>query len=169
MQSIEKDDMDQHPPKRCKLGRAGGVNTFATSRPSTRHRAISVGENSTCHNGNEYLHSSDHDLDCGKLLESLSFDRRDARLRNVTSATPKTCEWLFHHKDFKAWLQDDRIAEHHGFLWIKGKPGSGKSTIMKTAWQWANKRRTKNGIVLSLFFNARAPNELEKSCMGLYR
>lgn len=58
--------------------------------------------------------------------------------------------------------------EHHGFLWIKGKPGAGKSTIMKQALQRV-KRQLAGTIVISYFFNARGEDPLEKSTLGMYR
>ncbi|KAK8016092.1 NB-ARC and ankyrin domain protein [Apiospora rasikravindrae] len=54
-----------------------------------------------------------------------------------------------------------------GFLWIKGKPGAGKSTMMKFLLDQAH--RTKKGqTIISFFFNARG-SDLEKSTLGLYR
>ncbi|KAJ6439239.1 hypothetical protein O9K51_08651 [Purpureocillium lavendulum] len=70
------------------------------------------------------------------------------------------------HKYLK-WLDPTRIGEHHGFLWIKGKPGAGKSTLMKFALADARKKMMHQTII-SFFFNARG-NDLEKSTPGLYR
>lgn len=103
-----------------------------------------------------------------KLLKSLTFDHMDSRLRNVAKALPSTCQWLFTHEDFQAWTDPSRIQEHYGLLWIKGKPGSGKSTIMKETVAWAE-RTWPAQIVLRYFFNARSQHELEKSSLGLYR
>ncbi|KAK5941082.1 hypothetical protein PMZ80_006359 [Knufia obscura] len=102
------------------------------------------------------------------LVESLTFPRMDARLRNVEAALPSTCKWLLHHSQFLAWNATDRVQEHNGFLWIKGKPGSGKSTLMKHTLAWF-KRRHKGWLTPSYFFNARATGALEKSSLGLYR
>ena len=102
------------------------------------------------------------------LLKSLTFDRMDARLHNVATALEKTSEWLIDHEQFKAWIDNSKAVYHHGFLWIKGKPGSGKSTIMKLVLTWA-KGVSRSQIVISYFFNARSPNQLEKSSFGLYR
>lgn len=57
--------------------------------------------------------------------------------------------------------------KHHGLLWIKGKPGAGKSTIMKCAARHASGSDT-DQRVLSSFFNARG-EPLEKSTEGMYR
>lgn len=101
------------------------------------------------------------------LLDSLTFDRMDARARNVAAALPKTCDCLPHHEKFLAWINGS-VDSHHGFLWIKGKPGSGKSTIMKETLTWA-RQHWPHTLVLSYFFNARSPHRLEKSSLGLYR
>ncbi|KAK5106681.1 hypothetical protein LTS08_000802 [Lithohypha guttulata] len=105
-----------------------------------------------------------------RLVASLTFKRMDARQHNIATAMPKTCIWLFRHNVFKQWTDDDEISQHGGFLWIKGKPGCGKSTIMKGALFWANKQKPKrNWITVSYFFNARARDALEKSALGLYQ
>ncbi|KAJ9658661.1 hypothetical protein H2198_003539 [Neophaeococcomyces mojaviensis] len=101
------------------------------------------------------------------LFESLIFGRMDARYKNVTPAMPQTCNWLFKHDAFISWAENNQRNAHHGFLWIKGKPGSGKSTIMKEAMKWVKRRRSQT--IISFFFNARASHQLEKSTLGLYR
>ncbi|KFY90884.1 hypothetical protein V500_04903 [Pseudogymnoascus sp. VKM F-4518 (FW-2643)] len=100
-------------------------------------------------------------------LASLAFPQIDSRLRNVRNVPSKSCRWLLSKSEYKDWLNDDKISEHHGFLWIKGKPATGKSTIMKFAFTNAMKT-TKDTIVISFFFNARGEH-LEKSVLGLYR
>ncbi|OAP58336.1 hypothetical protein AYL99_07426 [Fonsecaea erecta] len=103
-----------------------------------------------------------------RLLQWLTFVRMDARLRNITDALPQTCKWLFKEEKFKMWIERIEIEDHLGFLWIKGKPGSGKSTIMKEALKTV-KRSHPEEIIVSYFFNARAPGHLEKSSVGMYR
>ena len=101
------------------------------------------------------------------LVDSLRFDQIDARQMSIKSAHTKTCEWLLKKTEYLDWLDAAKLHEHHGFLWIKGKPGTGKSTIMKFAL--ANSRRTmKDIIIISFFFNARGA-DLEKSTIGMYR
>jgi len=102
------------------------------------------------------------------LLRSLEFPRMDARVRNVATALATTCEWVLSHQNFARWVDRSCALQHHGFLWIKGKPGSGKSTIMKETLTWAQRHWSEEAIV-SYFFNARSPEILEKSSLGLYR
>jgi hypothetical protein len=101
------------------------------------------------------------------LLGSLRFDQIDARQINIKTAHPKTCKWLLKNSEYLDWLDPNKFNEHRGFLWIKGKPGTGKSTLMKFALAHAQKKM-KDKIVISFFFNARG-DDLEKSRIGMYR
>ena len=101
------------------------------------------------------------------LLESLRFDQIDARQLTIKNAHAKTCRWLLQKSEYGDWLDPNKLGEHHGFLWIKGKPGTGKSTLMKFVLANARKKM-KDMIVISFFFNARG-DELEKSTIGMYR
>ncbi|KAL7914041.1 hypothetical protein GGI35DRAFT_475875 [Trichoderma velutinum] len=101
------------------------------------------------------------------LLESLWFDQIDARQMTIKSAHAKTCEWLLHKAEYIDWLDATKANDHHGFLWIRGKPGAGKSTLMKFALNRA-KRAMRDKIVIYFFFNARG-EDLEKSTIGMYR
>jgi ankyrin repeat protein/nucleoside phosphorylase len=102
-----------------------------------------------------------------KLLESLEFDQFNARQKTIKLAHKKTCSWLLRREEYLNWLDVTKIKDHHGFLWIKGKPGTGKSTIMNFAHIEA-KRKMKDKIVISFFFNARG-TDLERSTIGMYR
>jgi len=101
------------------------------------------------------------------LLDSLRFDQINARQITIKNAHAKTCKWLLTKPEYNDWLDTTKLGEHHGFLWIKGKPGTGKSTLMKFAV--ANARRLmKDKTIISFFFNARG-EDLEKSTIGTYR
>ncbi|KFY15667.1 hypothetical protein V491_05602 [Pseudogymnoascus sp. VKM F-3775] len=100
-------------------------------------------------------------------LDSLNFPQIDGRLLNIKDAHAKTCQWLLSKSEYQDWLNVNKFPEHHGFLWIKGKPATGKSTIMKFAYTHAMNTR-KDTIVISFFFNARGEH-LEKSVLGMYR
>ncbi|KAI1288837.1 hypothetical protein F5Y03DRAFT_389016 [Xylaria venustula] len=95
-------------------------------------------------------------------LDSLQFDQIDARQQNIKKAHFRTCAWFLNTPEYIEWTQS-----YHGFLWVKGKPGAGKSTLMKYLLGQLGKRKDQ-GILLSFFFNARGHN-LEKTTMGLYR
>ena len=72
------------------------------------------------------------------ILKSLSFDSRAARDGSIQEAHERTFSWVFtdvqprgHHAlsssgNFIQWLKNG-----DDFFWVSGKPGSGKSTLMK--------------------------------------
>jgi len=101
------------------------------------------------------------------LMDSMVFDQINARQMTIKRAHAKTCKWLLKKSEYLDWLDAVKLHEHHGFLWIKGKPGTGKSTMMKFAL--GNSRKMMNDrIIISFFFNARGA-DLEKSTTGMYR
>ena len=102
------------------------------------------------------------------LLESLSFDQIDSRQSSIKDAQRTTCEWILQHETYINWNKRDKPPRHREILWIAGKPGAGKSTLMKFALARARKSKLQNEIILSFFFNARG-DELEKTTMGMYR
>ncbi|KEY71713.1 hypothetical protein S7711_02941 [Stachybotrys chartarum IBT 7711] len=102
-----------------------------------------------------------------RLLRSLRFEQMDSRMQAVQRAQTRTCEWLFELETYKSWLDDTRIESHHGFLWLKGKPGTGKSTLMKHALSRV-RESGKADALLSFFFHVRG-HELEKSILGLHQ
>ncbi|KAJ2993825.1 hypothetical protein NUW58_g1724 [Xylaria curta] len=104
------------------------------------------------------------------LLRSLSFPEIYDRQKNIRDALSQTTDWLFNHPKYLAWIDRKNIAKHHGLLWMKGKPGAGKSTLMKTAFMRLQLNSEASGILIAaFFFNARSPQPLEKTPMGLYR
>ncbi|RCI10206.1 hypothetical protein L249_8689 [Ophiocordyceps polyrhachis-furcata BCC 54312] len=101
------------------------------------------------------------------LLESLRFDQMDSRKLTIKKAYNKTCRWFLSHPSYLEWLDSEQLATHHGFLWIRGKPGTGKSTLMKFAYSRLEVE-TRHQLKASFFFNARG-QDLEKSIAGMYR
>ena len=101
------------------------------------------------------------------LLESLRFNQMDDRFMNIKPGHAKTCKWLLESAEYLDWMNADKLSEHHGFFWIKGKPGCGKSTLTKFAFMEIRKSSLSTTL-LSFFFNARGSN-LEKNTIGLYR
>ncbi|TRX90003.1 hypothetical protein FHL15_009104 [Xylaria flabelliformis] len=88
-----------------------------------------------------------------------------SRALQIASASNKTCEWILQHPTYLAWLDPEKYTQTHGFLWIRGKPGAGKSTLMKFISTHASKNYP---TVISFFFNAKGDN-LEYSVEGIYR
>nr|XP_036587170.1 ankyrin repeat-containing protein [Colletotrichum truncatum]KAF6797901.1 ankyrin repeat-containing protein [Colletotrichum truncatum] len=96
-------------------------------------------------------------------LRSLAFEDIDGRQNKIEAAAADTCEWLFVHKNLKQWASQSR-----GLLWIKGKPGSGKSTLMKHALERALSVYGADAFVLSFFFHGRG-HELQRTPLGFFR
>ncbi|KAI1614995.1 heterokaryon incompatibility protein-domain-containing protein [Exophiala viscosa] len=102
------------------------------------------------------------------LLTSLSFEQMDSRRSTIKNAYSTTCQWLLRHSAYLEWMDPKQLPQHRGFLWLNGKPGAGKSTLIKFAYAHAERVRCENEVLISFFFNARG-DELEKSTTGMYR
>lgn len=112
------------------------------------------------------------------ILSSLDYWSRSARHENITEAHKRTFSWIFETSDqeatdgqkFFTWLRSS-----DGVFWISGKPGSGKSTLMKflvdhaktkeAAKLWAAPEKV---IVASHFFWS-AGISMQKSAKGLFQ
>lgn len=101
------------------------------------------------------------------LLTSLGFSQINARHMTIAKAYVGTCEWFLNTPGYIDWLDPKKLDRHDGFLWIKGKPGAGKSTLMKSALGHA-KKTMNDTVIIFFFFNARG-HELERSTIGMYR
>jgi hypothetical protein len=103
-----------------------------------------------------------------KAMELLRFPQMDVRRQTVRDAHTGTCEWIFNDPEYKSWCDTERMRFHHGFLWIKSKPGAGKSTLMKFLLVSTEQQPAPDEAVISFFFNARG-DLLERSLEGMYR
>jgi hypothetical protein len=54
----------------------------------------------------------------------------DFRVKSIDNPFEDTFNWIFDLEAFSQWLQVGT-----GLFWIHGKPGSGKSTLMKLIFQ----------------------------------
>ncbi|ETS84247.1 hypothetical protein PFICI_02272 [Pestalotiopsis fici W106-1] len=109
------------------------------------------------------------DLHRQEVLRSLRFEQMGSRQQSIKRAHAQTCQWFFETREYKSWLDTNKSQEHGGFLWIKGKPGVGKSTLMKVALDHTSQTfHGGDSCIISFFFNARG-NDLERSTTGLYR
>ncbi|KAF7507851.1 hypothetical protein GJ744_010015 [Endocarpon pusillum] len=107
-----------------------------------------------------------------ECLRSLAFQELGDRERDVEPALVDTCEWLYENDTYKKWQSigvDEHLARPN-MIWIKGKPGAGKSTLMKEAVRRAKKQAASNStIVIEFFFSSRRNIDLEKTPLGLLR
>ncbi|KAF1809928.1 ankyrin [Eremomyces bilateralis CBS 781.70] len=100
-------------------------------------------------------------------LGSLCFGDIHARRQDIAAAHPNTCDWLFTTTEYKKWWDRTDLQSHNGVLWIKGKPGAGKSTLMKHTLGHLEKTSV-NNLVIAYFFNARG-GIFEKTPLGMLR
>ncbi|KAI1129855.1 hypothetical protein F5Y10DRAFT_237408 [Nemania abortiva] len=109
-----------------------------------------------------------HD-DQGKL-EHLKFAEALFRQLSIAAPADNTCHWLLDTASFNTWIERRNIDSHLGLLQIIGKPGSGKSTLMKSAFEVtrARFRENTNICVLCHFFDRRG-QLLQHSATGVVR
>ena len=102
------------------------------------------------------------------VMDALDFDEADSRRATVGKAHSQTCKWLLEQQEYRNWIDPNKFPEHHGLFWIKGKAGSGNSTLVKFVFEETVRSRLPNRIIISFFFNSRG-EDLEKSTLGMYR
>jgi hypothetical protein len=139
------------------------VSTFKGSGVSNLHGTFNVGGNLSIYNHSSKQTSAD--VIRQAIFESLRFDQIDSRHQSIKRAYINTCEWFLRTERYKQW-EEMGFLHGNNFLWIKGKPGAGKSTLMK--YLHGEISKSNKDTLISFFFNARG-HELEKSTAGLYR
>ena len=82
------------------------------------------------------------------------------RFHEIRSPASDTCAWLLKHHTYQVWME-----QQTDLLCIKGKPGAGKSTLMKFA---VEKETSQRPVLASFFFHSRG-TELQKTPLGLYQ
>ena len=125
-----------------------------------------------------YNRSKKHKLDELSIISHTSNPtKRLKTLYNQPSSIPSNRnqnflnpEPPFYSARFSHSIDVAQQADHVGFFWIQGNPGTGKSTLMKLLFEVAelNAKDDPSQIMLSFFFLARGTVE-EKSTTGLYR
>ncbi|KAF4627149.1 hypothetical protein G7Y89_g11008 [Cudoniella acicularis] len=98
-----------------------------------------------------------------KILSFLEFDNREER---ISLASSGTCQWIFTHREYKSWVQNDQSS----LLWISGKTGSGKSTLMKYISREITKPASENRpTITASFFFRHSSNTNVPALGGLYQ
>lgn len=95
--------------------------------------------------------------------QALFFREMDHRPGVIVDACPGTCGWILENPTLKDWENAQR-----GLLWVKGKPGTGKSTIMKYMWSHYLKIGPASQVTASFFCHGEGA-DLQKSSIGLLR
>ena len=117
---------------------------------------------------------------CRSILARLYFSDLPDRIQHIPEAHQKTFQWLFDHRSmgndepqcgsFVDWLEST-----DGLYWITGKPGSGKSTLMKFLFhdtrssisldKWSNGQK----VINAGFFFWNSGTVMQMSQQGLFR
>ena len=88
----------------------------------------------------------------------------NGRTYDITTASETSVQWLVEDSDYVKWQKSDK-----GMLWIKGKPGSGKSTLMKfISSQDVMTQNSRDSMLVAFFFNSRGV-ELQRTLPGFFR
>jgi ankyrin repeat protein len=103
-----------------------------------------------------------------RMFEELKPSSLDARRLHLNAAQAGTCAWFLSHPVFTEWINADHTKDHNGFLWVRGNPGTGKSTLMKFAYEHFEQRVGDGAILISFFFNARG-DASERTIQGMWR
>jgi hypothetical protein len=99
-----------------------------------------------------------------ECLKTLYFN--NARYQNISAHNDYTFEWLWNCPAYKAW---DSI-KHSGLVFIEGKPGSGKSTLVRYFRDhFCLRPRDLNQDIIAAFFYSRRDGELERSHYNMLR
>lgn len=98
-----------------------------------------------------------------EIKQSLAFSDMFTRRSNVEDPHHDTCHWILSHDRYREWMNESR-----GLLWIKGKPGAGKSTLMAFLFRRLEEATSNNDVRLDFFFSARG-SELQKQPLGMVR
>ncbi|KAI9674058.1 MAG: hypothetical protein M1822_009574, partial [Bathelium mastoideum] len=100
-------------------------------------------------------------------LRTLAFPEIDSREQDISDAVEHTCDWLFDTLEFEKWRNRTDLAINNKVLCIKGKPGAGKSTLMRHTLEYC-KTKFSDYLIVAYFFNARG-STLEKTPLGMLR
>jgi len=164
------------------------VETSRSSTPPLIPQLLGDGNyyisgNARVHLGDNYMHHktfSEPGIQ-QKILTSLSFPHMHERGQQISNTSPNTYQWMLQPlaKDFqqwdcfRTWIGESQV--NHSIYWVHGKPGSGKSTIMKFLHDnltlgdhmqaWANGQP----VIKAQHFFWNSGMLLQKSLKGLYR
>lgn len=114
------------------------------------------------------------------ILEGLRYKRMADRHEKIVDAHTKTFEWIYHdyvseEKARQGRIFVDWLAHGNGVFWIRGKAGSGKSTLMKFLSHHEETERVlkswsgQQQLVVASFYFWYAGTDLQKSQEGLLR
>ncbi|KAJ8132147.1 hypothetical protein O1611_g1480 [Lasiodiplodia mahajangana] len=104
------------------------------------------------------------------MIDHLKFPEMFFRQHEIGIPADNTCQWLSNTPNFATWIQRSNVSNHLGILQIIGKPGSGKSTLMKKAFEVTRARfRGSEGTYVIGHFLDRGGKPLQYSAKGMFQ
>ncbi|KAL8808792.1 MAG: hypothetical protein Q9200_004023 [Gallowayella weberi] len=129
------DDLEENV-KRLALGLEDGCNTVEKLLQAQSHQFISHVDRKF--DDQERMRADRQRQKC--FFDSLYFPEIHSHEEQISDAFEGTCKWIFHSEDetpryqpwadFRNWLEKGT-----GAYWVSGKPGAGKSTLMKYVYE----------------------------------
>lgn len=99
------------------------------------------------------------------LLNRLRHPLGEKRIDKIAEAQENTFEWIWSEQEpIKQWLSRER-----GLFWISGKPGSGKSTMMKKVFLDVEKQYVRTETMVVSFFFSNLGDKFGRTFEGLLR
>ncbi|TVY63418.1 Ankyrin repeat domain-containing protein 50 [Fusarium oxysporum f. sp. cubense] len=100
------------------------------------------------------------------FIAALRFNGMNNRRDSILAPAVNTVQWLFQDQKFRLWTTT--TDERQRLLFIKGKPGAGKSTLMKEAVRRMQRTERRDHIFASFFIDA--GGEIMQRCTtGIFR
>ncbi|CZR65946.1 uncharacterized protein PAC_15846 [Phialocephala subalpina] len=100
-------------------------------------------------------------------LRSLAFHEMDFRINTIEPAAEGTLDWVPRHPSYQNWMK-----ERSGMLGVRGKPTSGKTTVLKSIISRSQEEFKTTGpddrLFLFFFFKRRG-SYMERSRVGMFR
>jgi hypothetical protein len=93
--------------------------------------------------------SANYFLDCLRTLRI-----HNSRYETISKPSAHTFQWLWESPEYRDWY----FPEHSSLLFIEGKPGSGKSTLVK----YFSDNFQADGAIIAKFFYSYREGELER-------
>ncbi|KAM7213561.1 hypothetical protein V8F06_011058 [Rhypophila decipiens] len=101
------------------------------------------------------------------FIQSLRYPGMDSRRQDIDRPAEGTCHWLFEHQLYQGWLHGTNRENGQGLLRLRGKPGTGKSILMKDVELGSHLHQyTGNGLPTKEAFRRTLQAEAESDCLA---
>ncbi|EAQ88998.1 hypothetical protein CHGG_05617 [Chaetomium globosum CBS 148.51] len=153
------------------IGRRDTLGTVPVSiSDSTQKDWLPIGSSMSCEGEDALTKLGQLFASMTDLHRELHTPELDFRIDQIDDPFENTFKWVFDVPSFSGWLQ-----EGSELFWINGKPGSGKSTIMKLiykskeTWELLHNWNTGSLEVKAGFFFHYRGSAIQKSFEGVLR